>query len=421
MLDGYHIITLTHRQAPLETIGKALANHSDVDAALERIKTRFGWEELLYLATCNRVLYLFYGTEPVEADLPEQMLTALRPDLTLPERAETAARLQLLNGVEAVRHLLEVAASMDSLVVGEREIIRQLRESYEHSKQAGLTGDHIRLLLRFTIETAKEIYTSTGIGQKALSVVALAFGALQKSGLKTDARILMVGAGRTNQLFAKFLKKAGYRRVTVFNRSLENAEALARPNDWHALPLDALEHFSEGFDALIVCTGSTRAVVTPELYQNLIAGASNVKVAVDLSIPNNIDKRIPAAFPVQFIEVESLREAARENLAHRERECEKAAIVIRQKIYDFRERWHERQVERSFANLPGEVRAAKEKAINQVFEKEFAQLDPAAQGLLRQMMDYMEKKCVAIPMKTAKSIALRHGRNRPAPADAAKH
>lgn len=405
MLDGYHLLTLTHRDAPLETIGQLVVQDPSTPP-LSLLKARFEWEEMMYLATCNRVVFLFYAQTPVSENLAGEVVSVIRPDLPDTEITAIAEPMRLLHGADAIRHWLEVAASMDSLVIGEREIIRQLREAFERNRAAGLTGDHLRLLMRFTIETAKEIYSQTGIGEKAVSVVALAFGEMLKSVPDTDSRILLIGAGQTNTLFAKFLLKYGYRNVTVFNRSLENAQKLAAPLHGKALPLDELEFYSEGFDCLVVCTGATQAVVTPEIYQKLLQGENTCKTVVDLSVPNNVDKRIPSKFPVRFIEIEGLKHIANENLAHRASERKKAEAMITQSLYAFRGHWHERQVERSMAHIPDEVRAVKERALYQVYGKEFAALDPGTQALMLEMMGYMEKKCIAIPIKAVKKIVL---------------
>lgn len=405
MLDGFHVLTLTFRDAPLDAIGNAIIPDAG-SGKLQDLKNAFGWQELMYLATCNRVMYLFYTQAPVREDLPLEVLHAFRPDLSADEQEVTARQIRMFHGADAVRHLFEVASSMDSLVVGEREIIRQLREAYDKSYAWGITGDHLRLLVRFTIETAKEVYTQTGIGEKALSVVALAFKAMMQTGLSPEARILMVGAGETNQLFAKFLVKYGFKNVTVFNRTYEKAVTLAGNVGGRALPLDALDSYTGGFDALIVCTSATKAIIDPACYQRLLAGETDSKVVVDLSIPHNIDKRIPAGFPVQYIEIEGLRSVAQENLAHRTRACAQAEGLIRQRIYGFRELWHERQVERALSHIPEEIHAVKQKAIEQVFSKEFALLDEQAQQTVLRMLDYMEKKCVSIPMKAAKAVVL---------------
>jgi glutamyl-tRNA reductase len=407
MLDGFHILTLTHRDAPLEMLAHAIMPGNDTASSLEQLKTAMGWEELLYLATCNRVTYVFYTQNPIPAHLSIDVLQQIRPELPEALIQATASRMRLMHGNEAVTHLLEVAASMDSLVVGEREIIRQLRQAYDQSRNWRLTGDHLRLLLEFTIETAKEVYTHTGIGRKALSVVALAFGEMQTTGLRPDARLLLVGAGETNRLYAKFLTKAGYRNVTVFNRTFEKAEALAAAHQWRALSLDELAFYSEGFDAMIVCTGATTAIITPELYQSLLAGETGKKVVVDLSVPHNVARETTEVFPMKYIEIEGLKETANQNLAYREQEREKASALLQERIYAFRDRWHERQIERALAHIPSEVRSVKERALYEVYGKEFTQLDLQTQDLVLRMMGYMEKKCVAIPIKAAKEIALR--------------
>ena len=339
------------------------------------------------------------------------MLAASRPDLPAEIIEELAAKMRLLHGADAIRHLLEVAASMDSLVVGEREIIRQLREAFEGCRDRGLTGDHLRLLLRFTVETAKEVYTATGIGEKALSVVALAFNQMLETGLKPNARILLVGAGQTNALVAKFLFKYNFRNVTVFNRTLEKARAVAEYLDGFALPLDALQRYTGGFDAMVVCTGATEPVITPALYHKLLAAESGTKVVVDLAVPNNVDARIPRTFPVKYIEIEGLRELASENLAFREQERRKAETLITAKVRAYRELWHQRQVERALLPVVDDVRSAKERAVSEIFAKELAQLDPAACQLAQRMLDYLEKKSVAAAMRTMKEIAAGAGRH----------
>lgn len=407
MLDGYHLITLTHRETALENIGRAMAPNGTEADVLARLKAEMGWSELLYLATCNRVAYLFYHAGPLPADCCSGLLRCVRPEHSEAAVADIAPQMQLLHGAEAIHHWLAVAASMDSLVVGEREIIRQIREAYDQSRHWGLTGDHLRLLMRFTIETAKEIYSQTGIGEKALSVVALAFNALQRALPDPNSRILLVGAGQTNALFVKFLLKSGYQRLSIFNRSLERAQALAALSpQGRAFPLDALAQYGEGFDALVVCTGATQPIVQEACYRQLLQGDSTPKPVVDLSVPNNVDKGILGKFDIQFIDIEGLKAQADENLQHRRRECARAEAIIAERLHAFRERWHKRQVERSLAHVPDAVRAVKDKAVQEVFAKSFQQQDAATQALILDMLDYMEKKCVAIPMKAVKAIAL---------------
>ena len=229
--------------------------------------------------------------------------------------------------------------------------------------------------------------------------------------MKANARILLVGAGQTNALVAKFLFKYNFRNVTVFNRTLEKARAVAEYLDGFALPLDALQRYTGGFDAMVVCTGATEPVITPALYHKLLAAESGTKVVVDLAVPNNVDARIPRTFPVKYIEIEGLRELASENLAFREQERRKAETLITAKVRAYRELWHQRQVERALLPVVDDVRGAKERAVSEIFAKELAQLDPAARQLAQRMLDYLEKKSVAAAMRTMKEIAAGAGRH----------
>jgi glutamyl-tRNA reductase len=413
MLAGYHIITLTHHDAHLDDISKVAVpstESNDVKERLFTLKQQMGWEELMYLTTCNRVLYFFYSpTQPTDF-ICRELLENTRLDLNSTQIATISAKMQVLNGANALQHLFEVAASMDSLVVGEREILRQLRQAYEQCAAWQLTNDNIRLAMRSTIETAKEIYTNTGIGEKSVSVVSLAFESMMKNNLSKDTRFLIVGAGQTNALFSKFLQKKGFKKVAVFNRTIEKACAIASNFEGKCFLLTELEHYSEGFDVLIVCTSAIDPIITTDIYQKLLAGENSSKVVIDLSVPNNVASSVVEKYPMKYIDIESIRGIASKNQQHRALESEKGKHIVARRLQEYRQLWHERQVELSLQHIPSEIKAVKEKAVKEVFRKEFEALSPESQDLMLQMLDYMEKKCVAIPMKTMKSIALKHGK-----------
>jgi glutamyl-tRNA reductase len=134
---------------------------------------------------------------------------------------------QVFEGEHALRHLFSVASSIDSLVVGEREIITQVRNAYEKCNELGLTGDLIRLAIKRTIEVGKEVYTHTNIARNPVSVVSLAYRKLRALNVKLDARFLIIGSGVTNTNMAQYLKKHKFANFTIFNRTIANAEKLA--------------------------------------------------------------------------------------------------------------------------------------------------------------------------------------------------
>lgn len=402
MLDGFKILTITHRKTSLQHIEKFVVAHADEQSLrtkLESLKADFGLAEMVYLATCNRVMFLFYTESHTPSSFQTDFFQHLNPSLSEHLIAENVT---LYEGHAAAEHLYRVAASVDSLVVGEREILRQLREAYDRCQAWGLTGDHLRMAMQGAVVAAKEVYTDTRLGDKPVSVVSLAMREMQKAKLPKTARILMIGAGQTNVLVAKFLAKNGFHNVAVFNRTLERAQHIAKTVGGRAFGFDELGHYTEGFDCLIVCTGATKAVVDNELYIKLLAGETGLKTIIDLSVPNNVCKEVVASHDVHFIEIEGLRALAHENRSFREREVSAATELLNRHLAEFEAAVRNRRIERALRQVPAEVKAVKEYAMNKVFKKEIDVLDETTRELLERMMDFMEKKCTGIPIKVAK-------------------
>lgn len=397
-------MTITHKSTDLKNIGNFVLPNLDTEPALQQklasIKQSLGLSELLYLATCNRVLFFFVTDQVVDA----AFITAFEQVVytTLPEGITLLDASQSYEGVDAITHLLEVSSSVDSLVIGEREILRQLRESYERCLTIKSTGDSIRMAMQLAVEVAKQVYSTTRIGQKPVSVVSLAIRQLLAQNPDRASRVLVVGAGQTNTLVGKFLLKYGFENCTVFNRSLGNAERLAQMLNGAGHTLDQLPTYSGGFDILIACTGATEAVITPNLYQQLLQGDTDKKILIDLSIPNNIATSIADDYNATYIEIDGLKELVNENLAFREKEVKNASVIIQERVEEFKKIYKGRQVELALREVPTQIKAIRQHALTSVFKNEVSSLDKDALDLVERMMAYMEKRCIAIPIQAAK-------------------
>lgn len=410
MLENFKILTVTHKQAPLNVIGDFVIKTAGPEALrseLESIKAQFGFSEFCYLSTCNRVLYFFVTEHPLDTFFAAHFFQRINGHLPLSTLESIDDTALMLEGEAAIQHLLEVAASIDSMVIGERQILGQLREAYDTCHSWGLTGDYIRLAIQNAVMAAKEIYAQTRIGDKPISIVSLAIQKLLRANLPKQARILLVGAGQTNALVAKFLNKHHFTHVTVFNRSIEKAQALSDLiSGTPAQALTALPAYTAGFDCMIVCTGATEALITPELYAQLLAGDTDKKVVIDLSLPNNVARETVEQFNIQYIEIENLRQLAKENLAFREQEINKARVYLKRHLAEFPDQLRQRKLELALSTVPTEIKAVKAKAINEVFKKEVEALDQPTRDLIEQMLTYMEKKCIGIPMKAARAAVV---------------
>ncbi len=401
MLQEFKIITVTHKSMNVKDLNQFAIQNSDdnkiLEIKLKDLKAQFNISELFYLSTCNRILYFFCA----KSSLDEQFCQNFFSHIDANFHSKNLEHIQYLEGVNALEHFMEVAASIDSMVVGEREILRQMRKAYESCHAMELTGDHIRLAMRKTIETAKRVYNETRIGERPVSVVSLAIQKLLKTDLQKDARILLIGAGQTNLLVSKFLTKHQFKNVVVFNRSLAPAMSIAKAFSSEGHTLNELEDYKSGFDCLIACTGAQTPVVNTLLYKNLLQGDSTKKVIVDLGAPSDVDNDVITHHDIDLIEIDGLRELAAQNMDFRRAEVSLAQTIIHEELNNFHNLFQQRKIEKALQHVPTQIKAVREHAINSVFKKEIAGLDSESKDLMERMMAYMEKQCISIPMKAA--------------------
>lgn len=405
MLQHFHILTLTHRQSDLKDIGRlvtAIDPDGNTRENLQAIKDRVGIDELFYVGTCNRVTLFFTTRQVVDEDFKVAMLNGGAAQDLLP--AMTHYR-----GGEAISHLFAVASSIDSLVIGERQILGQLREAYENCRQWGLTGDDLRIIFDRTVVAAKDVYAKTRIGEKSISIVSLAIRKMLARSPRKDARILLIGAGQTNSLVAKFLRKYEYHNVTIFNRSPERAHQLAGSfKQGTGYALSELENYRGGFDVLFVCTSATDPVINAGNIGRLISNeAADDKLVIDLAVPNNVAEDVVANYAFNYVCVEDLRHLAVENMSFRTQEIQKAQQRLHLHETALEDLYRQRLLERALQDYPVQIKEVRKKALEEVFAKELEQYDPQVKELMDKVLTYMEKKCISIPMKAARETIIR--------------
>jgi len=407
MPEQFHILGFTHRNLDVSEVGK-LHIQPDLQAErLTRLKAQLGLSELMFLSTCNRVEFLICTETHIFPSFLTDFFACLYPQYDETQIAAFVNSVQHFSGTGAVEHILQVASSIDSMIVGEREIITQVRNAYDASCEMGLTGDFIRLLMRHTVETAKRVYTETSIATKPVSVVSLAYHTLRDMHIALDARILIVGAGVTNTNMGKFLKKHGYRNFSVFNRTLSKAETLATDLNGKAFPLEALNSYTAGFDIIISCTGSEQHVITPAIYQQLLQGETSRKVVIDIAIPHDLDAEIVQNHQVTHISVDVLQQISDLNLKERSKEITHVEQILLEALHEFQQLYRERTVEIAMRAVPNMVKEIRSTAVNQVFKHELLSLDESSRDVLEKIIGYMEKKYMSMPMKLAKEILLK--------------
>ncbi|GAA4095513.1 glutamyl-tRNA reductase [Mucilaginibacter panaciglaebae] len=405
-MEYLKVIAFTHKQIELKELGKLVICEENLTDKLHLVKAEFGIAELFYVATCNRVEFVMITAQEVDKAFAQKFIQTLNIGLCSHHTGLFVDAASIYEGREALNHLLRMSCSLESLVVGEKEILAQLRRAYDNCREAGLTGDGLRMFMNCVVKTAKEVYTHTNISKNPISVVSLAYRKLKDLKLCSNARILIVGAGETNQNISKYLQKHKFSNFAVFNRTLSKAQKLAADLSGEAFTLDALKTYHKGFDVLITCTSATEPIITPEVYAALLNDCTNKKTIVDLAIPNDTAPEVLEQFPVNFIEVCSLNEVAKRNLQERYQELTHAEAIIEENIAEFCVQLKQRKVELAMRQVPEKIKEIRNTALNTVFADEVLNMDAQSREVLEKVINYMEKKYISVPMVMAKDILI---------------
>jgi len=405
-MNKFKSIAVTHKYFDVNDIGKFHIEEKEWGDRLSLLKKDNGIDEIMFLSTCNRVEFLLNTNLEVDKAFLKKFIYSVYPEIKSEDADKTISSALVFEGEEALKHLFEVASSIDSLVVGEREIIKQVRNAYELCNKLHLTGDMLRLVIQKTIECAKKVYTNTNISRNPVSVVSLAYRKLRELNAKLDSKFLIVGSGVTNSTMAKYLKKHGFSNFVVFNRTFANGEKLAKELSGKAFPLAELKNYKNGFDVIVTCTGASEPVITKEIYSSLVGNDRNKKVIIDLAVPNDLDQEILKSYDVNLIAINNLQEIAKRNLLEREKELSACLKIIDENIEEFRREFKERKVELAMSSVPQKVKEIRETAVNEIFAKEIEKLDDRSKETLEKVIAYLEKKYISMPMKMAKEILI---------------
>jgi len=320
-----HILGLNHNTAPVEIREQVVFTGDEIDRALAEITALAEVGEAVVLSTCNRTE--FYVESSAEG--LERIRAWLRTDQALNDQA--VASLFTLDKEAAIRHLFRVACGLDSMVLGEPQILGQLKDAYRQAEQRGTVGKQLNRLFHHTFSVAKKVRTDTEIGASPVSVAYAAVNLANQffSGF-TQHTALLIGAGVTVELVAKHLYGKEIGRLFVANRDLARAQKLASQFDGFALPLSELEGTLPEADILISSTASTEPIVTYEQMKAAIKARKHRPVfAVDIAVPRDLDPRIGDLADVYLYTIDDLDKVILEGQTSRE-----AAAVDAHRILD---------------------------------------------------------------------------------------
>ena len=328
------LIGINHKTAPVE-LRECIAISNDESAtALQYLSRETCFNEVLLYSTCNRVEVVFVAENKLQAI---DAATNFIADFNKIPREQFEAALYVHEGDEAVRHVFRVAASLDSMVVGEPQILGQMKEAFAIAHKTGVTGKILNRLFQQTFSVAKQVRTDTAIGTSAVSVAFAAVSlARQIFSDLSQQTVLMIGAGETIELTAKHLKDNGVKNLVVANRTLERARQLARNYDAEAISLDELPaRLSEG-DILISSTASTLPILGKGAVESALKKRRHRPIfMVDLAVPRDIEPEVAELDDVFLYTVDDLQGVIEENLQARKQAAQEAEQIIDAQTHEF--------------------------------------------------------------------------------------
>ncbi|MCI0340048.1 MAG: glutamyl-tRNA reductase [Planctomycetales bacterium] len=315
---------VSHREAPVEVRERFSVAAGEAPEALRVLLAEGGAAEAVVLSTCNRVeVYAAtpLAAPPTAAEAGRTLLGALaRWRGTDPGAVAKATVVR--EGPEAVRHAFRVASGLDSMVVGETQILGQFRDAYGVAAAAGATGPHLNALFQRALAVGKGIQAETGLGAGRASVAGVAVGLAEKVfGDLSGVSALLLGAGDTGSLTLRHLREAGVGRLAVASRTPERAAAAAAAAGASALPLDSLPEALAASDLVVGALATEAPVIGPDLVRSALRRRRNRPLVVlDLGVPRNVDPAVGALEDVFLYDVDDLRAVVEETLRRRSAE-----------------------------------------------------------------------------------------------------
>lgn len=403
-MKTFHCITFTHKNIGIDHIGEFHIAFDNQPTRLASIK-KLNLDELLFISTCNRVEIWVRTKNEISNEFLGDILSNLYPDFSKNQVSLGIEKAIIHSDLDGVNHAFRLTSSLESLVIGEREILSQFRDAYHFCRDNGFTGDFIRLLYKKTVEVAKQVYTQTDIATRPVSVVNLAYQLFHQNNPSKDSNVLFVGSGKTNQAMIKKMAKVGYKNFSIYNRTFDSANQLANQYGGSAFDLVELNNHKEHVDVLVTCTGSENSLIDSSVIDTFIKSDNKITV-IDLAVPADVSKETQQDNRINYIAIEDLKAIATQNLEARKGELEKCESIIFQGLSEFENIHKVRQVEIAMRQVPQEVKEIRKRATEVVYAKEIANLDEQSRETLEKVLSFMEKKYMSAPMRMAKEILL---------------
>jgi len=397
----FQLIGVNHNTAPVEVRERLAIPESRLPEACKKLAEHPGIDEGMILSTCNRVEILANTKNGVGADLRAFLQNYFQLD-----GVELNKHLYEYNEREAVRHVFRVAASLDSMVVGEPQILGQVKEAYATARAVGAVRAQLDQLVTRAFAVAKRVRTETAVGSSSVSIASVAVELAKKIfGNLHGKQVYLVGAGKMSELAARHLMAHGCASIFVANRTYDRAVSLAYKFQGQAIHFEDLHNTCDRADIVITSTGAPHAIFRPEHGELFLSRRKNRPMFfIDIAVPRDVDPAMNKLDGIFVYDIDDLQQAVASHVADRRKEAERAEAIVATEVERFHARIQTLDVVPTIVSLQDHLETIRQAEIDRVRGR-LGPLSPDQEMAVEALTRGIVNKIMHTPISTLKSAA----------------
>lgn len=395
----------SHNNAGVEIRERLAFSPSQAQAALDRWRERFPATEAVLISTCNRIEFYTAAEDPAQCPSRTEIVAFLAGCHGL-EPVDVMHDLFERQGEDAVRHLFTVAASLDSMVLGESQILAQVKQAYQVAADRQSAGPLTHGIFQSALRVAKRVATETSIQQKRVSIPSVAVADFAKGIFEhfRDKRVLVIGAGEMGEETVTYFREEGASDITIVNRALPRAQELADRWNGRAATWEELDECLAFADVVVSTTGATEPIVTAERFLPIHRHRQGRLLILDLAIPRDFDPEVAAFSEVFLYNIDDLRKVCEQNRAERGRELKVAMSIVEDETARFMADLNHRATSPIIRRLKQDWQRIEEDELARLFAR-VPNLDEKTQAEVRKAFDRLVNKLLHPPLESLRDEA----------------
>ena len=401
------MIGCSHHDAAVEFREKVTFSGDQVTDTLAEFRRRFPSCELVLLSTCNRIE--LYTTAPDDNELDREAVAQFLADQQKLSSDEVLDQMIYRSGTEAISHLFAVASSLDSMVVGEAQILSQVKQAYDRACLVGSAGPLTHSVFQSANRAAKRVQQETSIHRRRVSVPSVAVGEVIPEFFDTlaDKKVVVCGAGEMGQETLRYLQQAGATNITVINRSYDRGEALAKQFGTEIERWESLLEQMVVADVVVGTTSASEPIIERGEFELLHARRNHrVLLILDLAIPRDFDPAIGGLSSVYLYAIDDLKAACERNQKQRQKEWPKAKQIIDEETKRFVQAFQHRSTGPVIRRLRDQALELKTNELQRLVGKlQLDQMDPAVAKEIEKSFDRLINKLLHPPLTSIRDDA----------------